>query len=281
MFVKWKRKPISKVNDNIALYPGINHIRMEYHHFNRKFIVHLPSNYQKESTYPVVMAFHGRGGTNTFGTGTMGPLVNRENFIGIYPQGIYNTWNTGYREVASTENDVGFILAILDWLEKRVNIDKDRIYTMGYSNGGTISYRLVLETDKFAAMAALSASFFEGQVIHPDVPKLSVMQIHGELDTVVPYYGGRSTALIVSFESARHTVELWANHNGIGEGVEIHNHEERLTVYSYKKESNPFEVVLYCLWETTHDIGQHWFFNTNRCFSVIWEFFERHSKNDR
>ena len=160
-------------------------------------------------------------------------------------------------------------------------IDRDRIYALGYSNGGAFSYVLARKTDEFAAIAALSASFRKGQIIEPDVSKKSIMQIHGELDTEVPYYGGRSSSLTVSFESAPRTVELWANHNGIAEYLQISNPENRMTLYKYEKEDCPLEARLYCLRETTHDIGQHPFVTNNRCYSEIWDFFQKHSKRDR
>jgi polyhydroxybutyrate depolymerase len=234
IFILVQCKHFTEPDVNILLHPGINHVEIEHDRLIRKFIVHLPADYKGESTYPVVMVFHGLGGTNSFGIGTMGHLVDNENFIGVYPQGIEGSWNTGYREVPSTEDDVGLTLKILAWLEERINMDKDRVYTMGYSNGGTFSYRLALETDKFAAVASLSASFFEGQTIAPGVPKLSVFQLHGEWDRWVPYNGGRSRYLNASFQSAEDTVAQWAFHNGIGEDLEIYDPEEKVTVYRYK-----------------------------------------------
>jgi polyhydroxybutyrate depolymerase len=266
---------------NIQLYPGINYVKIQYDNFNREFIVHLPQTYENQSLYPIVMVFHGLGGSSSFGIGTMGTLVDRENFIGIYPQGRYGSWNTGNTNLPSSADDVGFTRRILEWLDSRIAIDRDRIYALGYSNGGAFSYVLARRMDEIASIAALSASFRKGQIIDPDVSKKSIMQIHGELDTEVPYYGGKSSSLTVSFESAPYTVKQWAIHDGIAEYLQTFNPENKLTVYKYEKEDNPLEVLLYCLRETTHDIGQHSFVNNNRCYLEIWEFFKKHSKKDR
>ena len=151
---------------------------------------------------------------------------------------------------------------------------------MGYSNGGALSYTLALQTDKFAAVASLSASFFEGRTIPPEVPKLSVMQIHGEDDIVVPYEGGLSYNLPITFESVMHTVKAWAIHNDLTGDPAIFYPEENIIKYEFSEQGNPHEVFLYCLEETNHNIGVHPYVSSLRCYEDIWEFFKTHPKTD-
>jgi len=217
----------------LNLRQGINSKKVAYDGLSREVFILLPTNYNTETTYPVVFFFHGLGGVKEWGKEVLQPFVESDNIIGISPQGIENSWNTGGGEVPSTADDVGFTLEILNLLEREVILDNSRIYSMGYSNGGAFSYTLALMTDKFAAVSSVSASLFEGKTIDPTVHKLSVFQIHGDLDTVVPYNGGQSSALTISFESALHTVELWAQHNGITGNPEIGKPEEKITSYTF------------------------------------------------
>lgn len=256
---------------------GINDIQMEYDGLMREFTVHLPENFNSDSAYPIVFFFHGLGGNKDFGRAVIGPLVDEEQFIGIYPQGYQNSWNAGSGAVPSTEDDVGFTLSILDWLDDEVFIDEERIYSMGYSNGGAFSYTLALETDRFAAVGSMSASFFEGRIIAPDVEKCSVMHIHGELDAKVPFHGGQSSALTIRFQSAMNTVLQWAVHNGLDPNPSTITQDSLIT-YAFSGLGIPHEVQLIVMKGTTHHIITHPFISTNDCYSVIWEFFNKHPK---
>ncbi|NQU84735.1 MAG: hypothetical protein HQ541_03145 [Mariniphaga sp.] len=151
---------------------------------------------------------------------------------------------------------------------------------MGYSNGGAFSYTLALQTDKFAAIASLSSSFFEGRTVPSETAKLSVLQIHGEDDIVVPYDGGQNFNLPIVFESAMFTVTQWANHNGLFNNLIIETPEENIIVYSFSVENNPYEVKLYCLEGINHNLSFHPFVSSLRCYVEVWEFFEDHPKQD-
>ena len=240
-----------------SLQPGVNTIEMEFDGLMRDMFIQLPLNFQEDSSYPVVFFFHGLGGNKYFGREVMGPLVDEEDFVGVYPQGVENSWNAGSGGVPSTADDVGLTLHILEWLGNEIIIDEDRLYSLGYSNGGAFSYRLALDTDKFAAIASLSASFFEGRIIAPDVRPLSVLQIHGEDDQKVPYHGGQSSALPIIFESAMNTVTMWASHIGLGENPIVNTLEDSLSIYLFTDTGNPDEVKLYCMHGTTHHINTH------------------------
>ncbi|MBK9529210.1 MAG: hypothetical protein IPO41_13055 [Acidobacteria bacterium] len=53
-------------------------------------------------------------------------------------------------------DDVDFISTLLDTIESKYKIDKNRIYASGLSNGGMMSYRLAAElSNRIAAIARL------------------------------------------------------------------------------------------------------------------------------
>jgi len=41
---------------------------------------------------------------------------------------------------------------------------------------------------------------------------------------------------------------------------------------------NLYEAQLYCLQETTHNIGTHLFVSSTDCYWEIWNFFKTHSE---
>ena len=43
---------------------------------------------------------------------------------------------------SSCWDDIGFIAAILDWLEENLCVDRDRVHLTGLSNGAMMSYQL-------------------------------------------------------------------------------------------------------------------------------------------
>jgi polyhydroxybutyrate depolymerase len=203
-------------------------------------------------------------------------MVDQEQFIGIYPQGVLNSWNDGSGGAPSTADDVGFTLEVLARLGEVLELDDDRVYSAGYSNGGSFSYLLARSTDVFAAVASMSASHIQGLVIAPNVTRVSVMQLHGDQDPVVPYEGGSSIILPIGFESALSTVQAWALHDGLSGEPVITEPEARTTLYTFGATGSRHEVRLYRLHGATHDISTHDFCASGRCFREIWAFFDQH-----
>jgi polyhydroxybutyrate depolymerase len=115
----------------------------------------------------------------------------------------------------STVNDVGFILALLDKIETEVPIDKNRIFVTGASNGGIMTYRLLIEApERFAAGAAFIANLpeLDGDLPLPKQPT-PLMIANGTDDPLVPWDGGivgKDRGMVISAEE---TVDWWVSAN--------------------------------------------------------------------
>ncbi len=172
----------------------------------RDFIVHSPC-----ATYnctgqklPVVFAFHGLTETNTSMRNytKFNEVADTAGFILVYPQGINNSWNDG--STTSTEDDLGFTNAMIDYLLANSNncpagfcaqIDTERIYSCGMSNGGFFSYRLACQlSNRIAAIASVTGSMDDGSFTscNPLRP-IPVFEIHGTSDPIVGYTGTAAT----------------------------------------------------------------------------------------
>lgn len=90
-------------------------------------------------------------------------------------------------------DDVGFAAAMLDKLEEKLCIDEDRIFMAGLSNGGMLALRVVCQMpERFAAAALTIARPFIGYDCAPLGEKVSLLQIWGTHDPIVPGTGEES-----------------------------------------------------------------------------------------
>tara|TARA_A100001035_G_scaffold218834_1_gene178782 strand:+ start:372 stop:1430 length:1059 start_codon:yes stop_codon:yes gene_type:complete len=124
----------------------------------REYIIYVPSIYSSSTPSPLMFSFHGGGGDGQamIGLNDMRPIADTANFIAVYPSGSGGAW---MHKVPTTYNDIYFIEAIIDELNLEFNIDNDRVYACGYSEGGIFSYELACRlSNRIAAVASVSGS---------------------------------------------------------------------------------------------------------------------------
>ncbi len=74
-------------------------------------------------------------------------LADTANFVVVYPEGENSSWDIGGNK------DVNFIVAIIDSMYNRYQIDRNRVYATGFSMGGMMSWHLSCKIpDKIAAI---------------------------------------------------------------------------------------------------------------------------------
>jgi poly(3-hydroxybutyrate) depolymerase len=121
----------------------------------RSTVIHAPAGI---SNPPVVFFIHGANGSGAaFESETKGnTTADREKFIAVYPSASSNGSGGTWDDMSGTTN-FPFFFAILDTLDARYKIDRNRIYMTGFSQGGMISYAAAcFYSDKFAAVAPVS-----------------------------------------------------------------------------------------------------------------------------
>jgi polyhydroxybutyrate depolymerase len=167
---------------------------------DRSYLVDLPPRYASRGPLPLVLDFHGGGGSPSgartqSGFSTLGAKVGA---IVVYPAGSGRfsderllTWNTGsccgYAKTANVD-DAAFVRALLDTLERTYPVDRNRIFATGLSNGGMMSYLVACRlADRIAAIAVVSGEL--SMDCTPSRP-VSVLIIHGTADENLPYDGG-------------------------------------------------------------------------------------------
>jgi polyhydroxybutyrate depolymerase len=173
---------------------------LTYDGLERTYRLSVPSTYDETRPMPLVIALHGGGGTGDKMvdlTVDLNGLADEEGFIVVYPDGVEKHWNDGrtmqtWRASAEDIDDVGFIAVMIEHLSESYAIDPGRIYALGISNGGMMSYRLACELpETFAAVAAVTASMSE-ELAASCAPSqsISVLVMNGDKDPLVPWDGG-------------------------------------------------------------------------------------------
>jgi len=185
--------------------------------------VHVPQSYDPTRPTPVVFGFHGYSFNAAIqvNQSRMIEASDAEGFIAVHPNGtgLPRGWNAGdcCGSAAWTDvDDVGLVGAILDELEARLCVDRQRIFATGFSNGGFLAHRLGCELpDRIAAIASVSGVMG----VEPCVPSrpVAVLHIHGTHDLVVPYGGGGATG----FRSVAETIAGWAQSDACPPGAPV------------------------------------------------------------
>jgi polyhydroxybutyrate depolymerase len=89
-------------------------------------------------------------------------------------------------------DDVGFINSLLDWVKANYRVNSGRVYVTGASNGGMMTYRLLVETPRVcAAGAAFIASLPENASVLKQPSRPTPLLIaNGTRDPLVKWEGG-------------------------------------------------------------------------------------------
>lgn len=189
---------------------------------NRSYRLYLPKDYDESTSYPMVLALHGRygKGKQLEKSSLFNPLADQYGIIIVYPDGYKKSWNDGRGEGPATADnidDVGFIETLIYRLKGDYPVDPAKIYACGMSNGGFMSMRLAHElSDIIAAFGTVTGSLGSNynEILQNQVP---ILLIAGTEDPLVPYGGGEvaeSGTFSVGFEDL---LAYYADHNNCNE----------------------------------------------------------------
>jgi polyhydroxybutyrate depolymerase len=204
-------------SDLIAQAKGTIAGKMSYNDIDREFILYVPSSYDSSAKQPLVFNFHGYGSNadEQMNYGDLRSQADANGFILVHPDALDDIGGTSYWNMGgwaiSVHDDLKFIENLINLLMDKYSVDSERIYSTGMSNGGFFSFHLACNLNaSFAAVASVTGSMSYDTFNDCNARKPTpVLQIHGSIDTVVPYNGIQSIMKPVS-----DVMEYWKLNNG-------------------------------------------------------------------
>lgn len=137
---------------------------------------------------PAIIALHGKGDNGVDfidGTGLRAAPA-----IVAAPTGAGLAWSPAPYAHTTLEEDAARIGEIIDDLVSNEGADPQRLYLLGFSNGGGLAVELSLLDDRLAGIATVSAAVrATPEDIAAGAWPVDYLNIHGTYDDVVPYAG--------------------------------------------------------------------------------------------
>lgn len=179
----------------------------------RTYSFYVPASYIPGQAVPLVIGLHGlsSSGTEFAQYRDFRPIADTANFIIVNPDGStlfgLKFWNYG-SIMGSTVDDVGFIEELIDTISAHYSINQNRVYSVGMSNGSFMTYYLACESNRFAAIGAVTGSMSTTMYANcnPSHPTPSI-HIHGTEDNTNPYIGTSTMTPIADL------TQFWVNQN--------------------------------------------------------------------
>jgi polyhydroxybutyrate depolymerase len=252
----------------------------------RTYRLHVPAGYDPRQMTPMVLSFHGHGGTalQQERFSQYSPLADQQHFLVVYPQGVIGPdgktgWSTA-RKHEPAVNDVLFISDLLTTLQQHLCVDPHRIYVSGISNGGgmtnLLACRLAGRIAAFAPVAAAIYPIFGG--CHPSRP-VPYLEFHGTGDPVVPYNGGTAR----QFSPVMQTMQGWATLDGCTSGPTIFFQHADVTGFQWTGCKDGVMVQHYRIYGGGHtwpgalvSTGNGFTTHTISATTLSWQFFQKY-----
>ena len=210
----------------------------------RTYLMSYPDN--SLGSCPLIINMHGYTGSASqqqYYT-QMDEFAHPQNIAVVYPQGMTNnqgitSWNVGAYWDGNSFDDVGFISSMIDDIDSNFDIDLDRVYACGMSNGGYMAYELACDlSEKIAAFGSVTGNFMLNDNQDCDNEReIPIIHFHGTADGVVGYFPPSFDGSLTVGES----IDFWSDLNGLTiEYVETLNEYVDILFYESEVSSTKF-----------------------------------------
>jgi len=178
---------------------------------------------------PLLLFLHGLGGSSAEVAADPGVrrLAAAGRMVLVAPDGSPDRsgqrfWNAGgacCNFDGRAIDDLGRLEKLIDDWRQRPEIDPERVYVVGFSNGGFMAHRLACWMDeRLAAVVSIAGAGRAKEAACPINSPIAVLEIHGDADTIVRYGGGWvfDRRSLDPHPSAPDTIRDWAERLGCG-----------------------------------------------------------------
>ena len=257
--------------------------RIEESGVGREYILYPSTLESPDAPSALVINFHGYGDcANAYAEDIghfygLNNVADEEGFLIAYPQAMIREkgdpyWEPGDVGPDIASNDVMFAQRLVSDVATKLQIDIEKTFAVGFSNGGMMAYDLACTAaDVFDSVAIMSGVRLDG-ACDESISK-SVLHFHGRDDPVIPLDGSGD------FPSVYSVIDFWVEQNQIPEGSEISSvlNGGDVTLERHVGGREGTEVNLYVLnTEFDKPAGHSWFsaqIEGRTPNQIIWEFF--------
>jgi len=197
-------------------------VGFEHDGMTREALVVVPESYDPEAATPLVLNFHGFGGTARYHLedADLREQAERSGGLLVMPQGSEMDgsphWNPSLPggDNKSSVDDIGFVVALLDTVQRAYPYSSGRVSAVGYSNGGMMALGLACaRSDLIASAGSVSGTMLSSSC---DLSRpVSIITLHGTQDSVIAYDGSGD------YQSAPDVAEYWRGENGADEAEPV------------------------------------------------------------
>ena len=226
----------------------------------REYKIYVPNDLGAKR--PLLISCHGMNQDAAYQMGMLDikSVADTAKFVTVFPEGINKSWDI------SGNRDINFMLAIIDEMVEKYDIDRGRVYLSGFSMGGMFTYHAMNKiADRIAAFAPISGYPMGGATASPNVRPIPIIHTHGTSDDVV------------TFSNVQKNLNVWIKHNGCPETAEVtkrYRNAAHITRHVWGPGNDDVEVVLMEMANKGH-----WISNDNgvKTGDEIWRFCSRYS----
>ena len=287
---------------------------IDHDNVSRCWQTHIPDNLLINTPVPLIVDLHGFGSDSTEhrGLSDFNTIADEYNAIVVYPDGVttQNSWDTEANQgwnagwccadpAMDDVDDVGFIEKMVEISILKHNIDTNRIYLSGWSNGCAMAQRMAMDSSHiFAAVGCMS--FYLVSDEYADYSPIPIMEVHGFLDQIVLY---ESSILSVPFNQgswadleaietgAIENMYEWGGYNGCSGDLNTFELNALYSIQGLDNCANGTEVRLMTIYAAQHnpyaknlDSGliSNVFQGTQGLVQssfIVWDFISQYSKN--
>lgn len=226
----------------------------------RSYITYVPRNLGAHR--PLLISCHGMNQDANYQKGMLKieTVADTAKFVTVFPEGIDKSWDI------SGNRDINFVLALIDEMVAKYDIDPCRVYLSGFSMGGMFTYHAMNKiADRIAAFAPISGYPMGGATANAKVRPIPIIHTHGTSDDVV------------TFSNVQSNLNVWIRHNGCPSTAKVtqrYRNAPHITRHVWGPGNEGVEVVLMEMAGKGHWISNDYGVLTG---DEIWKFCKRFS----
>jgi polyhydroxybutyrate depolymerase len=258
----------------------------------RRYLLYVPKTYDRSKPTPLVISMHAGAlwPAAQMGISRWNELADEHGFLVVYPAGtgFPQVWHMGPRSLGL---NVTFISELIDKLEAEYNIDPNRIYADGMSNGGGMAIALSCKlSDRIAAVGAVAGAYAVDWEQCGDSKPVPTVAFHGTADPLAPYKGGSSPIAPGLFPNIRDWAATWARRNRCKGDPSDTRITASVRSLAYTDCAENADVILYTVeggghtWPGGKPLPEWFVGRTTReinASSVMWEFYLQHPRGPK